>query len=223
MILNKNTCLFTANLSLVPYRREHVLKYHEWMKNVQLQILTASEELSLEKEFEMQKTWLEDQDKLTFIIHEGGIDIPTTTTNDTELRDITNLKTLEKLFGKMIGDINLFFSTNPIDIDSNPTDTDRVPDEELYAELDVMIAEIDARKKGLGTLACKIMMDYAVKHLKVSKFIVKIGIDNTASMNMFLKLGFQFISRSEIFREDTLYLRSCSLSPVDYNTLYLMD
>lgn len=41
-------------------------RYHEWMKSVELRTLTASEPLTLEEEYEMQKTWREDEDSVFY-------------------------------------------------------------------------------------------------------------------------------------------------------------
>lgn len=37
-------------------------RYQEWMKSPELQLLTASDPLSLDEEYEMQKSWLMDED-----------------------------------------------------------------------------------------------------------------------------------------------------------------
>lgn len=37
-------------------------RYHEWMKSPELQQLTASEPLTLDQEYDMQKSWREDDD-----------------------------------------------------------------------------------------------------------------------------------------------------------------
>ncbi|XP_037611706.1 N-acetyltransferase 9 [Sebastes umbrosus] len=68
MKINENTLLEGTRVVLVPYNAEHVPRYHEWMKSPELQLLTASEPLTLEQEYEMQKSWREDDDKCTFII-----------------------------------------------------------------------------------------------------------------------------------------------------------
>jgi hypothetical protein len=42
---------------LVPYLREHVPRYHEWMQDPALLEATASEPLSLDQEFEVHRSW----------------------------------------------------------------------------------------------------------------------------------------------------------------------
>ncbi|KAG7222281.1 hypothetical protein INR49_027285 [Caranx melampygus] len=66
--INENTLLEGHTVVLVPYNAEHVPRYHEWMKSPELQQLTASEPLTLEQEYDMQRSWREDNDKCTFII-----------------------------------------------------------------------------------------------------------------------------------------------------------
>ncbi|XP_047523216.1 N-acetyltransferase 9 [Pieris napi] len=68
MKINSKTKIVSQNIILVPYTEKHVPKYHEWMKSEELQVLTASEPLTLEQEYDMQKLWQEDEDKCTFII-----------------------------------------------------------------------------------------------------------------------------------------------------------
>nr|XP_040033342.1 N-acetyltransferase 9 isoform X1 [Gasterosteus aculeatus aculeatus] len=68
MKINENTLLEGNKVVLVPYNAEHVPRYHEWMKSPELQQLTASEPLTLEQEYDMQRSWREDDDKCTFII-----------------------------------------------------------------------------------------------------------------------------------------------------------
>ena len=47
-------------VSLVPYQKKFVEKYHHWMCDPEIQEQTASEPLTIEEEYDMQKTWLED-------------------------------------------------------------------------------------------------------------------------------------------------------------------
>ncbi|CAF1000063.1 unnamed protein product [Rotaria sordida] len=68
MYINSNTVLFGRTILLVPYGKHHVKKYHTWMENEEIRELTASLPLSIDEEYEMQQTWLNDKDKCTFII-----------------------------------------------------------------------------------------------------------------------------------------------------------
>jgi hypothetical protein len=54
MRANAHTALIADRTVLVPYGRQHVPKYHAWMQDAQMRELTASEELSIEEEYEMQ-------------------------------------------------------------------------------------------------------------------------------------------------------------------------
>ncbi|XP_012165214.1 N-acetyltransferase 9-like protein isoform X2 [Bombus terrestris] len=90
---NECTKIIGSNVILVPYKKKHVERYHEWMKSAELRYFTGSEMLTLEEEFQMQKRWHQDQDKCTFIILEKTAF--TTSGNEIEA---------------MIGDTNLFFN-----------------------------------------------------------------------------------------------------------------
>ncbi|KAK6052960.1 hypothetical protein COOONC_09536 [Cooperia oncophora] len=68
MKLNENTKIVGNKIVLVPYEKEHVPNYHKWMEDDEIRRLTGSERLSLDEEYEMQRNWRVDDDKLTFII-----------------------------------------------------------------------------------------------------------------------------------------------------------
>lgn len=176
MRLNESTILTGTKCILVPYRVEHVAKYHEWMKNEEIQILTCSEPLSLEEEYEMQRTWLIDDDseiycvnflELTFII----ISIEFAKKDD--------------VISGMCGDVNIFLN-------------------EKEAEIEVMIAEDESRKKGIAFEALNMIIEYSRKHLVIEKFVAKILDGNDASIALFEKLGFKKVKYVEVFKEHVL-------------------
>ena len=68
MKLNEKIVIYGTRVILVPYDKEHVEKYHEWMQSKDILEATASEPLSIEQEYKMQESWREDDDKLTFIV-----------------------------------------------------------------------------------------------------------------------------------------------------------
>lgn len=95
---NWDTQIIGSKIKLVPYRVEHVEQYHQWMQDPYLQAMTASDPLSLEEEYRMQQSWLDDDQKCTFIVLDKH------RSNDA---DVTS---------GMVGDVNLFFND-----DENPS------------------------------------------------------------------------------------------------------
>lgn len=173
MRINEHTKIIGKRVILVPYEAKHVPKYHTWMQSKELQELTASEPLSLEEEYAMQKSWREDEDKCTFLI----------------LCRNTYDQTRDEIVA-LVGDTNLFLSQDP---DTN----------ERVAEAEIMIAESAARGKGYGWEAMLSMMKYATETLSIDKFEAKIGMDNEKSVQMFKKMQFKEVKRVEVFREIT--------------------
>ncbi|KAF8647549.1 hypothetical protein AX16_006638 [Volvariella volvacea WC 439] len=146
--------------------RPCTLKYHKWMKSEELRTLTASEPLSLEEEYEMQRKWREDEDKLTFIV--------LARTNEQlspgiEFWDLDDAR-LDAL--PMIGDVNLFLKgTPPTHVGTtreSPTKANEKPEEEddsFEAEVEIMIAEPAYRRRGCASEALKLMLSYATHRL----------------------------------------------------------
>ena len=50
---------------LVPYMKEHVPKYHQWMQDPALLESTGSEPLTLDEEYQMQLSWTQDPHSLS--------------------------------------------------------------------------------------------------------------------------------------------------------------
>ncbi|XP_022093665.1 N-acetyltransferase 9-like protein isoform X3 [Acanthaster planci] len=147
------------------------------MQSTELQQLTASEPLTLQQEYEMQKSWHLDENKCTFIL------LLKEKWDDPECNEIDC----------MCGDVNLYF----IDPDDSGVKT---------AEVEIMIAEPSCRRKGIGREALVLMIQYGATKLKVRRFIAKIGLQNQPSLALFKKLGFKQESVSEVFQEVTLQL-----------------
>ena len=161
---------------LVPYRAEHVPTYHGWMSDPWIREATASEPLSEAEEYDMQRDWAEDPKKCTFIVLDRA-------RGDTP-------GTGDKGLGAMAGDVNLFWNDHD--------------DEVGTAEVEIMVAAPESRRKGIAREALRMMMAYASTDLRATRFRAKIGYDNHASDALFRSLGFAEVSRSDIFREATL-------------------
>jgi len=177
LLSNYQLALLGKNITLVPYRKHHVEKYHEWMCSPDLLEATASEPLSLQEEYEMQQTWKNDEKKVTFIVLEGG--------RSCAQEGSENEKEM------MVGDVNLFLH-------------DR--DDPYNAEIEIMIAEPKCRRKGYAKEALHMMMGYGLNKLGVTRFFAKIGTKNEASLNLFKSLGYTEVNFVEAFQEHELAL-----------------
>lgn len=135
---------------------------------------------------------------------------------------------LEQAVENMIGDVNLFLSVaDPSDVDEDehqgaPHDTaadsgemkgETSSRQEYTGELELMIAEKTARRRGYGKASLLMFMAWIVQNKQIIvpggeliRFSVKIGIDNSNSMALFTGLGFEQVKYSEYFRESELEL-----------------
>ncbi|KAJ5610494.1 hypothetical protein N7510_007213 [Penicillium lagena] len=167
MLLNANTALSTTKALLVPYSPRHVPRYHEWMQDEEIQEATASEPLTLDEEYAMQRSWRLDPDKLTFIICRPiHIPIPpyseAATSTSTSAGVINNINTAPTLTPEddsppnMIGDINLFLRIDDGD------EGDSAP--QLIGEIELMVAEKANQRRGFGRAALLIFLRYIAEH-----------------------------------------------------------
>ncbi|KZV31346.1 hypothetical protein F511_05450 [Dorcoceras hygrometricum] len=159
---------------LVPYMKEHVPKYHEWMQDPGILQATASEPLTLHQEYEMQLSWTQDTSKHTFIVLD----------KDLMVGDFNHGQPYTQA---MVGDVNIFLN----DLDDSH-----------IAEIEIMIAESRSRGKGLAKESVRLMMAFAIKNFGILIFRAKIGESNDASLNLFQKLEFKRTSYSDIFKEE---------------------
>ena len=96
MKINQHTRIDGEVCTLVPYMASMVETYHNWMQDEYNLKMTCSEPLTIEEEYEMCKSWREDDNKLTFIVL------------DKSLSDNEGLEEICKGGGRMCGDVNLF-------------------------------------------------------------------------------------------------------------------
>jgi RimJ/RimL family protein N-acetyltransferase len=149
--------------------------YHKWLQSEEMLELTASEPLSIEEEYDMQKKWETENDKSIFLIMAKDFD--------------KNIDDVAK--GGIIGDVNLFYQADDEDGD--------------VAEIDIMIAEKECQRKGYGLEAVALMLKYGIEYHKVNVFKSIISVDNIPSKSLFKnKFNFKTHSISEVFKEETL-------------------
>ncbi|CAM4979713.1 unnamed protein product, partial [Rotaria socialis] len=93
----------------------------------------------------------------------------------------------------MIGDVNLFLN-----------DLDDIH----CGEIEIMIPQATERHKGYGIETLYTFIRYAIETLNITRFVVKIGLQNLPSINLFTKkLQFLEIEKSEVFQETTMERR----------------
>jgi len=209
MKLNYETCLIGEKVILVPYRPEHVPRYHEWMKDPDLLEATGSEPLSLEEEVEMQQSWRDDDRKCTFIVHSNKCHPMDNSISD----DTSQVFRVEEHLDDMIGDVNLFLSELECDNDEWGDDLrgteasqDQLQQPLLQAEIDIMIAEKHLRGQGLGRAATCAMALYGVSKLGIRRLFCKINEDNKASIHLFKSIGFCQCDYAACFKQVELEL-----------------
>lgn len=182
----------------------------------------------------MQQSWRTDGDKLTFIVCTNKTDATSYcgTTDDIneddhvtdEAQRSTKLHSSMTEIDRMIGDVNLFL--NPAEPDGETQeDSSSAESPGICGEIELMIAEVSARGKGLGLeiLDCffqyimenldSIIQEYTVSngqdHSDVIErrvrlpglryFRVKINESNSRSLRLFERAGFSRISPTANF------------------------
>ncbi|KAH9947058.1 acyl-CoA N-acyltransferase [Amylocystis lapponica] len=214
MRANEHIMLVGPDVVLVPYRAEHVVKYHEWMTSEELRELTASEPLTLKEEYEMQRKWQDDEDKLTFIILARSDD-----------RDSTSAISGFHSALPMIGDVNLFLKGSPAEDDFEAEAEVMIAgalscsqsNDVVYMHLVAVVylitgwyswSELSFRRRGLALAALQHMLSYATATTSPpplpvprDRLVVRIGEKNEPSIRLFERLGFAVTKRVPVFAE----------------------
>ncbi len=144
-------------------------KYHVWMQDPQLLLMTASEPLTIEEEYAMQRSWKDDADKCTFIVLSNCSSSRASRRFDDSSEEEASVTDEIR---SMVGDVNLFLND---------------PEDRTVAEIDVMIADPGSRRQGLGEETVSLMMGYGADRLGVRLFVAKIHETNAASLHLFRK------------------------------------
>ncbi|XP_053673164.1 alpha/beta-tubulin-N-acetyltransferase 9 [Anopheles nili] len=195
MKLNEHLQIIGTKVILVPYESKHVEKYHQWMKSEELQELTASEPLTLDEEYQMQRSWREDQDKCTFLI-----------------LDRERYEQTKDEIDALVGDTNIFIQPTSVDSPGRQSQDDErevhskepLPsDSSQVGEIEIMIAEPAARRKGYGWQATLLMLLFGVEHLHLNRYIAITKDTNAKAMQMFERMKFTETKRTPVFHEVT--------------------
>jgi len=190
MRLNWETALVGAVVTLRPYRACHVRRYHGWMSDAALREATASDELTLGEELANQRSWLDDEAKLTFIVCAtaaagGGAGLRAALPADAT--------------SGMCGDANLFF-LKPEHTAEYAAAAGAAAGAAV-AEVMVMVADAGLRRRGLAGEAVCALLRYGMERRGVAAAVAKISAGNAPSLALFAKLGFVVAKRVPAFDE----------------------
>jgi RimJ/RimL family protein N-acetyltransferase len=169
------------------------------MQDPDLQSATASEPLSIDEEYTMQRSWRTDRDKLTFIVC-----LPISTT-----KGLPALGAGEHdADDRMIGDINLFLFE---DNEASPTTDSPEISSNVIGEIELMIALKDLHRQGYGRAALLTFMHYVLLNWNqiaaeyssqaddsaslpaLAYLRVKINQSNQRSIALFEMVGFKMV------------------------------
>lgn len=186
-----------------------------------LRTATASELLTLEEEYDMQRSWRNDVDKLTFISC-----LPAANINLEDLDAISP----ERHDGveKMVGDVNLFVTTEEIETNEEEKAHADLERENVIGEVELMVAQKAKQGQGLGKASLLVFLHYIAEHEerilaeygssfereipKSFRYLrVKIGQENFRSLKLFQSVGFVKIAEEpNYFGEVEMRLESLS-------------
>ncbi|KAI0684165.1 acyl-CoA N-acyltransferase [Cytidiella melzeri] len=198
MRANENVMIVDDHVVLVPYRKEHVAKYHEWMRDATLQELTASEPLTLEEEYEMQEKWQSDKDKLTFIVCARSEESRLT----------------------MIGDVNLFLKGDPKDDPEFEVEVEIMIAEPGYRRKGHALTALQLLLSYATSPAPAFVpaCTHAPLPIPPETLVVRIGDKNEGSMRLFEKLGFAVTKHVAVFGEIEMRFQSPVLPSSSWRT-----
>jgi RimJ/RimL family protein N-acetyltransferase len=184
------------------------------MQDPQLQEATASEPLSMEEEYAMQRSWRGDGDKLTFII---CLPLSNESSDFAGERESEQRKVVlagrDDAPERMVGDINLFLFESDEDDDEYAAKKEGGKvDGGVVGEIELMIANSQHRRRGHGRAALLAFLEYILfrwrdigEEYSASlgrtqgvaselKFLrVKIQETNVGSLKLFESVGFKRI------------------------------
>lgn len=169
------------------------------MEDEALRAATASDRLTLEEEYAMQRSWRTDRDKLTFILC-----LPASEDGSETVKG--RIDAAER----MVGDVNLFLYEVEDDDEDEGTQLSNgvAARQSLIGELELMIARSEHRHQGYGRAALLTFMEYILLNWegiaaeytaseggearpRLAHLRVRINETNASSIRLFTSVGFQ--------------------------------